>query len=397
MNKTILVTGGSGLIGNGIQSFVNKNNINKYNFIFLSSKDCDLRNLNDTRKIFLKHKPDYVIHLAAKVGGLYANMNYPVEFYRDNILMNDVVMELCHEFKVEKLISCLSTCVFPDKITYPIDETMIHIGPPHSSNAAYSYAKRMIDIMNQSYNKEYGCNFTSVIPTNIYGPNDNFDLENGHVLPALIHKAYISKRDNTDFIIFGSGKPLRQFIFNKDLGELFLHVLENYDSIEPIILSVDEKDEVSIEDIAYLIAEAFDIDKSKIKFDKSKSDGQFKKTASNKKLRTLLPEYKFTKLKDGIFETCDWFKNNYENVKKIAKKLYVENGQYVVPRNKDEWVYDILVKNNGTDICTVGFTKNQTEGALFFNNFEDVNNYYCDQDSIKRIAKEYALSHGVTW
>ena len=311
----ILVTGGYGLIGTGIQNYIRRIN-SRDNYIFLSSKDCDLRSMEQTDRIFVEYAPDYVIHLAARVGGLYANMNYPVEFYRDNILMNDVVMELCREFHVEKLVSCLSTCVFPDKVEYPIDETMIHDSSPHPSNTAYSYAKRMIDVMNTAYNKEYGCNFMSVIPTNIYGPNDNFNLENGHVLPALIHKAYISKRDNTDFVIFGSGKPLRQFIFSKDLGELFLYVLGNYNSVESIILSVDEKDEVSIKDIALLIAEAFNIDESRIKFDKTKSDGQFKKTASNKKLRSLLPDYKFTSLKTGIFETCEWFKNNYE----IARK-----------------------------------------------------------------------------
>jgi GDP-L-fucose synthase len=188
---------------------------------------------------------------------------------------------------------------------------MINDSPPHSSNESYSYAKRMIDVMNRSYNREYNCNFTSIIPTNVYGPYDNFHLEDAHVLPALIHKAYISKKNNTDFIIYGSGRPLRQFIYNKDLGELIIYVLKNYKEIDPIILSVDEEDEVSIKDIAYMIAAAFDIPFYKIVFETSKSDGQYKKTATNKKLRNLLPDYKFTALKDGIYETCKWFKENY--------------------------------------------------------------------------------------
>ena len=108
------------------------------------------------------------------VGGLFRNLKYKVEFYRENILINDNVMECCKDFKVEKLVSFLSTCIFPDKTTYPIDETMVHSGPPHSSNAGYAYAKRMIDVMNKCYNEEYGCNFTSIIPTNIYGPHDNY-------------------------------------------------------------------------------------------------------------------------------------------------------------------------------------------------------------------------------
>jgi GDP-L-fucose synthase len=193
---------------------------------------------------------------------------------------------------------------------------MIHSGPPHSSNEAYAYAKRMIDIMNRSYNTEYNCNFTSIIPTNIYGPNDNFNLENAHVIPSLIHKAYISKRDNKNFTICGSGKPLRQFIFNEDLAELIVYILYNYDSCDPIILSVDEDDEISIKDIAFIIAEAFEIDETQIMFDDTKSDGQYKKTASNKKLRTLLPDYKFKSLKDGIRETCKWFEDNYNTCRK---------------------------------------------------------------------------------
>jgi GDP-L-fucose synthase len=311
--KNVLITGGSGLIGNGIKSFINKNHKNgvEYNFIFLNSSDCDLRNFNSVRLLFQLHNPNYVIHLAARVGGLYANMKYPVEFYRDNILMNDNIMQLCKEFKVEKLISCLSTCIFPDKTIYPIDETMIHDGAPHFSNESYAYTKRMIDIMNNSYNREYGCNFTSIIPTNVYGKYDNFNLENAHVIPSLIHKAYIAKRDNKDFIIYGSGKPLRQFIYNEDLGELIINIMKNYESTEPIILSVDEKDEISIKDVAFIIADAFEIDHDRIIFDESKADGQYKKTASNKKLRNILPEYKFTELKNGIQNTCEWFIKNY--------------------------------------------------------------------------------------
>jgi GDP-L-fucose synthase len=309
----ILITGGTGLIGYGIKKNIRKK---EDNYVFLSSKDCDLRNFNDTEKIFIKYKPDYVIHLAAHVGGLYANMTYPVEFYRDNILMNDVVMELCKKYNVKKLISCLSTCIFPDKVSYPIDETMVHLSEPHPSNDAYSYAKRMVDVMNHAYNREYGCNFTSIVPTNVYGCNDNFHLLDGHVIPSLIHKGFIAKQNNTDFIISGSGKPLRQFIFNEDLGQLILWVLYNYNEIDPIILSVDEEDEISIKDAALMIADAFDIDREKVKFDSTKEDGQYRKTATNKKLRTFLPDYKFKKIKDGIFETCNWFTKNYETARK---------------------------------------------------------------------------------
>jgi GDP-L-fucose synthase len=128
----------------------------------------------------------------------------------------------------------LSTCIFPDKTTYPIDETMLHTGPPHSSNAGYAYAKRMIDVLNRCYNEEYGCQFTSVIPTNIYGPHDNFNLEDSHVIPGLIHKACIAKDAGTDFVVWGSGTPLRQFIYSNDLAKLMIWTLRSYDVRWPV-------------------------------------------------------------------------------------------------------------------------------------------------------------------
>jgi GDP-L-fucose synthase len=129
---------------------------------------------------FAELKPTHVIHLAAKVGGLYANQSQKVEFFRENVIMNDVVMECCKEFKVAKLVSCLSTCIFPDKVEYPLTEEKVHLGPPHASNVGYALAKRMIDTLNHCYNEEYGCNFTSIIPTNVYGKHDNFSIETGH-------------------------------------------------------------------------------------------------------------------------------------------------------------------------------------------------------------------------
>lgn len=147
------------------------------------------------------------------------------------------------------MVSCLSTCIFPDKTTYPIDEMMIHNGPPHHSNEGYAYAKRMIDVINRCYHLQHGCMFTSVVPTNIFGPHDNFSIEDGHVLPGLMHKCLLAKQkqaagEEASFVIWGSGTPLRQFIFSEDLGALMVWALREYDSIEPIILSVPEEAEV---------------------------------------------------------------------------------------------------------------------------------------------------------
>ena len=238
-----------------------------------------------------------------------------MEFYRENTLINDNIMENCRLNKVKKLVSMLSTCIFPDKTTYPIDETMMHDGPPHPSNEGYAYAKRLIDTMNRAYAEEYGCNFTAIIPTNIYGPHDNFSIQNGHVIPGLIHKCYLAKKNNTPFTIWGSGTPLRQFIYSLDLAELSVWVMREYHSPHPITLSVDEDAEVPIKDVALAVAKAMKFE-GDVVFDITKADGQFKKTAANGKLRKLRPDYEFVSMVDGIQKSVDWFVENYETARK---------------------------------------------------------------------------------
>jgi len=314
--RVVLVTGGTGLVGKGIQKALEDDPLAKEEtWIFASSKDVNLVDMKSTEALFEKHKPTHVIHLAAKVGGLFANLAGNVEFYRENILMNDNVMECARIYNVQKLVSCLSTCVFPDKTSYPIDETMIHNGPPHESNVGYSVAKRMVDVMNHCYKKQYGCNFTSIIPTNVYGPHDNYSIENGHVIPGLIHKCYLAKQKGEDLTLWGTGSPLRQFIHSEDLGRLTVWVLREYDDVEPIILSVGEEAEVSIADVAEMVGKAMEMG-GKIAKDTSRADGQFKKTASNAKLRTLKPDYEFKPIEKGIQETVDWFVANYETARK---------------------------------------------------------------------------------
>ncbi len=310
--KKVIVTGGTGLVGSALNEISENYN---YKFTFLSSKDCDLTNYEKADLFFSIVKPDYVIHCAANVGGLYKNMNYKVQMLEDNLVMNYNIVKLSHKYNVKKLICILSTCIFPDKTSYPIDEKMLHNGPPHYSNDAYAYAKRLMETHVNAYNEQYNTNFVCVIPTNIYGKNDNFSIENGHVLPALIHKCFLAKQNNEDFVIYGTGKPLRQFIYNIDLAKLIMFVLERYENKEPIILSVDEEDEKSIKEVGTIIAEKFNYE-HKIIFDSTFSDGQYKKTASNKLLRDHLPDYKFTSIKNGIEETIEWFIDNYETLRK---------------------------------------------------------------------------------
>ena len=311
-NPVILVTGGTGMVGSAIKAI--SNNYPEYKFIYISSKDYDLTNFNSTEKMFLDYKPEYVIHLAACVGGLYKNMTQKIEMLEKNLQINFNVVKCSHLYKVKKLIACLSTCIFPDKTSYPIDENMLHNGPPHDSNDAYAYAKRMLEIQCRMYRENCGCNFVCIIPTNIYGKYDNYSLEDGHVLPALIHKCFLAKQNSEDFIIRGSGKPLRQFIYSEDLAKLIMNILfidAKTEYIDNIILSVPEKDEVSIETVARIIAKCFNYE-DRIVFDNKYSDGQYKKTASNEKMTELFPNFKFTEINNGIQETIEWFIENFE-------------------------------------------------------------------------------------
>ncbi len=307
----VIITGGSGLVGSAIKSISNL--YPNFEFVFLSSKLCDLTNWEQTEKYFNLVKPDYVIHLAANVGGLFKNMKYKVDMLESNLTINSNVLKASHNVKVKKLVACLSTCIFPDKTTYPINESMLHLGPPHFSNDAYAYAKRILEVQCRAYREQYGDNFVCVIPTNIYGPNDNFNLEDGHVIPALIHKCYLAKKSGDKFIVAGTGNPLRQFIYSEDLAKLILWVLSDYKDSDPIILSVSESNEIPIKNIVEIISNEFEY--NNIEWDSSKPDGQFKKTADNTKLMSL-NNFEFTDINYGLKQTIQWFIQNYD----IARK-----------------------------------------------------------------------------
>ncbi|XP_047659246.1 GDP-L-fucose synthase-like isoform X2 [Tachysurus fulvidraco] len=255
----VLVTGGRGLVGKAIERVVKQEGGAKEGeeWIFIGSKDADLTSTAETRAIYEKHQPTHVIHLAAVVGGLFMHLRQNLDFLRKNLSINDNVLQMAHEFNVVKVVSCLSTCIFPDNTTYPIDETMIHNGPPHDSNSGYAHAKRMVDVYNRACFQQHGRRYTAVIPTNIFGPCDNFSIEDAHVVPALIHKTYLAKRDGKALEVWGSGRGQRQFIFSVDLARLCVWVLREYDEIQPIILSVGEEEEMTIKDAVDAIVEAF--------------------------------------------------------------------------------------------------------------------------------------------
>tara|TARA_R110000824_G_scaffold331078_1_gene517841 strand:+ start:18319 stop:19248 length:930 start_codon:yes stop_codon:yes gene_type:complete len=303
MTKRILVTGGSGMVGYALREMLPE-------AVYLSSKDGDLRDQKITNDIFERYQPEIVIHMAGKVGGVKANMTYLGDFFYDNIMINTNVLEACRKFKIEKVLSMLSTCVYPDETTYPLVEEQIHNGMPHHTNYAYACAKRMLDIQSRAYRDQHGCNFITVIPNNLFGINDNFDLENSHVLPAIIRKIYEGKKFNKEVVLWGDGTPLREFTYSSDMAKLILFLIENYDEPEPI--NVGNTKEYSIKEVAEIIASIYDY-RDTIVWDTSKPPGQFRKPSSNKKLLDLgWSQKNYTDLYIALEKVCKWFEKEYK-------------------------------------------------------------------------------------
>ena len=296
-----LITGGTGLIGSAFKKGIK-----------IDSK-IDLRNYHAAHYVVGSYDCDVVIHTAAKVGGVGANMQYPAEFYSDNIRMNTNVIHACKSLGVKKLVCFLSTCIFPDDVKYPLTEDQIHLGPPHESNAAYAYAKRMVDVQLKAYNKQYGTEYFSVVPCNVYGPNDNYNLDNGHVIPTLIHKCYLAKQNNTAFEVWGDGSPLREFIYSHDVADIVDLLIEKYDGVDPVIIS--NPVEYSIKEVVDLIVKYIGFE-GEVKWLTDKPNGQHRKPSSNAKLLSIIGEYNFTTLEKGLQESINWFILHYPNVRK---------------------------------------------------------------------------------
>ena len=247
----ICVTGGSGMVGKSIK---NLSNIlyKEHEFVFLSSKNLDLRDRNSVLKYFNKNNFTHIIHLAAIVGGLYKNMNNNISMFTDNILINQNILEACNTNNINRGIFCLSSCIYPfNPSQFPMDETMIHESPPHYSNEGYAYSKRMLEILTKHYNQLYNREYICVIPVNLYGPYDNFSLEDGHFIPMVMNRFYkqLINKDSSSYIAYGSGKPLRQFLYAPDFANLICKILldNKYNETSPIICCND--DEYTISDV----------------------------------------------------------------------------------------------------------------------------------------------------
>lgn len=300
-----MVTGGEGLVGSALRDIYP-------DLVYVTRSNADLTSFHETSKLFESIEPTHVIHLAAKVGGIGGNLQHSGEYFRENILINTNVFESARLVGVQKLVSFMSTCIFPNDATYPLTSDQLHLGAPHPSNFAYAYAKRMLDVQSKAYRAQWGIDSVIGIPTNVYGPNDNWSLTEGHVVPALIHKTYLAKERGEDLEIWGTGKPLREFVYSHDVARFSMWLLENYSSEIPLIFSSGA--ETSIHKLATIIAATMNFE-GDIKFNTEQPDGQFRKPSEVETWKTLAPDFKFTELEVGIATTVDWFIRKYPNVR----------------------------------------------------------------------------------
>jgi len=301
----IYVAGHRGMVGSAILRKLNSEGFN--NIIFRTSSELDLRNQNSVNVFFEAEKPDIVVLAAAKVGGIHANNVYRAEFLYDNLMIEANIIHAAYKSKVEKLLFLGSSCIYPKTADQPLKEECLLTGELEPTNEPYAIAKIAGIKLCESYRDQYGCNFISAMPTNLYGPNDNYDLNNSHVLPALLRKFHTAKQEgNSEVEIWGTGSPKREFLHVEDLASACFFLLQNYNEKELVNIGCGE--EISIKDLALTIKKVVGFD-GELMFDTSKPDGTPRKLLSIDKLHKLGWIHQI-ELEDGIKRV---YKNALDN------------------------------------------------------------------------------------
>ena len=307
-SEKIFIAGHRGMVGSALTRA-----LETAGFTNLLKRDRSELDLGDSAAVttfFQKEKPEIVIFAAAKVGGIKANNDQPVEFLLENLRVQNNVIAAAHESGARKLLFLGSSCIYPKHAPQPIPESALLSGPLEPTNEAYAIAKIAGVKLCQAFSREYGANFISAMPTNLYGPNDNFDLETSHVLAALLRKAYEAKKSGArELVVWGTGTPRREFLHVDDCASACVYLLQKYDS--PEIINVGCGEDISIRELAELICDVVGFD-GELSWDKTKPDGTPRKLLDVSKLRALgwTPTIK---LRDGIVQTYNWF------LKKVAK------------------------------------------------------------------------------
>jgi GDP-L-fucose synthase len=302
MSKNVLVTGGSGFLGSSLS-------VERPNWTYVSSKDCDLTDSRQVAQLFGDLKPDSILHLAARVGGIKDNIENQADFFHINTMMNTNVIHQAYKAGIERVLSALSTCAFPEQIDiFPFEERELFDGPPTETNFSYGMTKRMLHVASCAYRNQYGMNYSTFSPSNIYGPGDHFGKEASHFVAALIHKTYVAK-PNTNIELWGSGLPLRQQIYIDDLCKIIPILLERHDTNVPLIVAPTEN--ISILEMSRCLIEQ--IDKNVRLLFNGEMDGQFRKDGSNSELMKLIGPFEFMPFREGVIRTYNWYLENQKN------------------------------------------------------------------------------------
>lgn len=301
-NAKIYVAGHRGLVGSAIVRLLMERGFN--NIIFRTHSELDLADQSAVKSFFEKEKPDYVFLAAAKVGGIHANNTYPAEFIYQNLAVQNNVIHFSYLNGVKKLCFLGSSCIYPKLAPQPMKEEYLLDGKLEPTNEPYAIAKIAGIEMAKSYNRQYGTNYISVMPTNLYGPNDNFDLQNSHVLPALIRKFVEAKHNNSSSVVlWGSGKPRREFLYVDDMADACIYLMNNYDGKE--FVNIGSGKDVTILEVANLIKEIVGY-KGILEFDSTKPDGTPRKLLDVSKINSLGWKAKYS-LEDGLKKAIEWY------------------------------------------------------------------------------------------
>jgi len=307
-SKRILVTGGNGFLGSFIIKHLKA--IGCRNIFVSHSKDYDLVQMKFVRKIYNDTRPDIVIHLAAKVGGIGANRDNPGKFFYDNLMMGAQLIEIGRQVGIEKFVSIGTICSYPKFTSIPFKEEDLWNGYPEETNAPYGLAKKMLLVQSQAYRQQYGFNSIFLLPVNLYGPGDNFDLQTSHVIPALIRKCVGAVRNNEQSItIWGTGKPTREFLYVEDAARAVILATQKYDKPYPV--NIGTGFEITIKDLVEQIVELTGF-KGDIIWDNTKPDGQPRRCLDTSK---AFKEFGFkseVNFKDGLKKTVRWYEQTYE-------------------------------------------------------------------------------------
>lgn len=316
MNKEskIYVAGHRGLVGSAIVRDLERKGYN--NLVYKTSKELDLTNRNQVDKFFEQETPEYVFLAAAKVGGIVANNDYPADFIRDNLMIQTNVIDASYQNGVKKLLFLGSTCIYPKMAPQPMNEDSLLTGVLEPTNEPYAIAKIAGIKMCESYNRQYGTEYISVMPTNLYGPNDNFDLQSSHVLPALIRKFHEAKLQSAPTVeVWGTGTPRREFLYSDDLADATVYLMNTYKENGFVNIGVGK--DISIKELAEKVKDTVGY-QGDIIFNTSKPDGTPRKLVDVQKLNSIGWEAT-TSLNQGLKQAYNWFLTNIDNATEVAK------------------------------------------------------------------------------